>query len=96
MAKRVLNDDFYKTFSKIYNAFLSFGLIPKDIHNIMMKIYDISSTTYYVYLRKCREIGYIETTYEEMKKKMFDRMNSQSKDVIVKDIQELIIEATSK
>lgn len=96
MKRRVLNEEFYKTFSKIYNAFISFGLIPKDVCAIMMKIYEVSETTYYNYLRACRQREYVETTYEEMKNKMIERMNSQSKDVVVKDIQELILEATEK
>lgn len=96
MKRRVLNDDFYKTFSKIYNAFISFGLIPKDICGIMVKIYEISETSYYNYLRSCRERGYIETTYQEMKQNMIERMKCQSKEVVVKDIQELILEATEK
>ena len=96
MKRRVLNDEFYKPFSKIYNAFLSFGLIPKDICAIMTKIYEISETSYYNYLRTCRKREYIETTYEDMKQNMIERMKCQSKEVVVKDIQELILEATEK
>ena len=96
MKRRVLDEEFYLTFSKIYNAFLSFGLIPKDICKIMVKIYEISDTAYYNYLRVCRNRKYVETTYEEMREKTHDRMINQSNEVVVKDIQELVLEATSK
>lgn len=63
MRKR-FNDDNYKQFAKLYKSFHTFGLIPKEICNVLCKLFGINKSTYYKYLRKCRDDGQIDTTYE--------------------------------
>lgn len=67
-------DDRYKNFAKLYKSFHSFGLIPTEICKVLCKIFNINRTSYYNYLRKCRDIGYIETTYEGERERKHQRM----------------------
>ena len=69
MSKK-FNTDNYRQFAKLYKSFHTFGLIPKEICNVLCKIFGINKSTYYKYLRQCRDNGQIDTTYEgECKRK---------------------------
>lgn len=63
MSKK-FNADNYKQFAKLYKSFHTFGLIPKEICSVLCKIFGINKSTYYKYLKICRDNGQIDTTYE--------------------------------
>lgn len=68
--RKKFNDDNYKQFAKLYKSFHTFGLIPKEICSVLCKIFGINKSSYYKYLKICRENGQIDTTYEgECKRK---------------------------
>lgn len=68
--RKKFNDDNYKQFAKLYKSFHTFGLIPKEICSVLCKIFGINKSSYYKYLKVCRENGQIDTTYEgECKRK---------------------------
>lgn len=63
MSKK-FNADNYKQFAKLYKSFHTFGLIPKEICSVLCKIFGINKSSYYNYLRRCRDNGQIDTTYD--------------------------------
>ena len=93
--KNVLCEKFYERFSKIYKAFYSFGLIPKEICEIMCKLLDIKETSYYKYLKRCRETNKINTTFKGERDRMVKRMNNKEPIKADEDIRELITKALS-
>lgn len=68
------NNDRYKKFAKLYKSFYSFGLIPKEICKVLCKIFGINKSSYYKYLRRCRENGDIDTTYESERERKHQRL----------------------
>lgn len=93
--KNVLCEKFYERFSKIYKAFYSFGLIPKEICEVMCKLLDIKETSYYKYLKRCRETNKINTTFKGERDRMVKRMNNKEPIKADEDIRELITKALS-
>ncbi len=93
--KNVLCEKFYERFSKLYKAFYSFGLIPKEICETMCKLLDIKETSYYKYLKRCRETNKINTTFKGERDRMVKRMNNKEPIKADEDIRELITKALS-
>lgn len=93
--KNVLCEKFYERFSKLYKAFYSFGLIPKEICETMCKLLDIKAPTYYRYLKRCRETNKINTTFKGEQDRMVKRMNNKEPIKADDDIRELITKALS-
>lgn len=93
--KNVLCEKFYERFSKLYKAFYSFGLIPKEICETMCKLLDIKEPTYYRYLKRCRETNKINTTFKGERDRMVKRMNNKEPIKADDDIRELITKALS-
>lgn len=93
--KNVLCEKFYERFSKLYKAFYSFGLIPKEICETMCKLLDIKEPSYYKYLKRCRETNKINTTFKGERDRMVKRMNNKEPIKADDDIRELITKALS-
>lgn len=93
--KNVLCEKFYERFSKLYKAFYSFGLIPKEICETMCKLLDIKEPSYYKYLKRCRETNKINTTFKGEQDRMVKRMNNKEPIKADEDIRELITKALS-
>lgn len=89
---RKLDDEFYDTFSKLYNSFYSFGLIPKEISKVMCLLYKVSESSYYRYLRIVRQKGLVETTYKEMQYRKNKRLSNEIRENTDLNIQALINE----
>lgn len=93
--KNVLGEKFYERFSKIYKAFYSFGLIPKEICQIMCKLLDIKDSSYYKYLKQCREMNKINTTFKGERDRMVKRMNNNEPIKADEDIRDIVARALS-
>lgn len=93
--KNVLCEKFYERFSKIYKAFYSFGLIPKEICEIMCKLLDIKDSSYYKYLKRCREMNKINTTFKGERDRMVKRMNNNEPIKADEDIRDIVARALS-
>lgn len=88
--KRVLDTAFYKNFARMYNVFYDNNIIPKEITEVMTKLLKISRSSYYKYLKTCREKGYILTTYEESMERKIKRANNNFRELNAEDISEII------
>ena len=88
--RKKFNDDNYKQFAKLYKSFHTFGLIPKEICSVLCKIFGINKSSYYKYLKICRENGQIDTTYEGECKRKHKRLLNKDEIKPDEEIREVI------
>ena len=88
--RKKFSDDNYKQFAKLYKSFHTFGLIPKEICSVLCKIFGINKSSYYNYLKICRENGQIDTTYEGECKRKHKRLLNKDEIKPDEEIREVI------
>ena len=88
--RKKFSDDNYKQFAKLYKSFHTFGLIPKEICSVLCKIFGINKSSYYKYLKVCRENGQIDTTYEGECKRKHKRLLNKDEIKPDEEIREVI------
>ena len=88
--RKKFNDDNYKQFAKLYKSFHTFGLIPKEICSVLCKIFGINKSSYYKYLKVCRENGQIDTTYEGECKRKHKRLLNKDEIKPDEEVREVI------
>ena len=88
--RKKFNDDNYKQFAKLYKSFHTFGLIPKEICSVLCKIFGINKSSYYKYLKICRENGQIDTTYEGECKRKHKRLLNKDEIKPDEEVREVI------
>lgn len=68
-----ITDDFLKAFAERYTQLKDSNMIPKQIFEQMMEDMNCGKTTYYTYLKRCREAGFITDSFEQTRAEMYKR-----------------------